>query len=304
MLVVAFPDEGTLRRHLPEPPEVGYRVWDLTDPPLGETIDLLVARYMVDPAAYRALTRQSVRVVQSQTLGYDGVRSELPSGVVYCNAVGVHEDSTAELAMAMMLSDARELPEFQKAQQSSRWEHRYTRGLAGQKVVILGAGGVGSAILRRLSPFGVDVQRVGRSRRTDELGSVADMEGLPELLAEADCVVIAIPLTAETSGLVGTEFLAQLHPGALLVNVSRGPIVDTEALVRAVASRGIRAALDVTDPEPLPEGHRLWTLPGVTITPHIGGHTEAMVARIDAVISTQIERLRSGQSPINAVFTS
>jgi len=301
-LVIALPDADIAGRLPPPPHGVRFIVWDLGDPDPGVTIDLLVLRYMIPPAELRGLDAVTARVVQSQTLGFDGVREYLPSGMVYCNAVEVHEASTGELALALMLASQRGIGEAVAAQPRGEWAHAQHPGLAGKTVLLIGVGGVGREIEKRVAPFDARLVRVARSARTDGRGRVHGMDSLAALLPEADIVVLAVPLASDTRHLVDTEFLALLHPGALVVNVARGGVVDTAALVDWLAAGRGRAALDVTDPEPLPADHPLWTLPGAIITPHLGGHTDAMAGRVDRVVLEQVRRLRAGAPPLNAVF--
>ena len=189
-----------------------------------------------------------------------------------------------------------------RASAAGRWAHEQRPSLADRTVVILGYGGVGRAVEDRLLAFETTVVRVARHARLDERGEVHDLSALADALARADVVVVCLPLNDSTRHMVDDTFLSRMPRGSLLVNVSRGAIVDTDALV-AHARRGqIRAALDVTDPEPLPAGHPLWTLPNVLITPHVGGATTAMKPRMARLINEQIARLRSGDEPLNVVL--
>lgn len=273
-------------------------VWVPGDPPLPDPVDLLVLPYMIPAPELRKLAGMPVRVVQSQTLGYDGVAETLPAEMTYCNAVDVHEGSTAELVLALVLASLRGIPHAVNDARDGAWRHRRQPGLAGRRVLLIGVGGVGREVIRRIEPFDVRLDLVARTARAGVHG-VAD---LPELLPTADVVVVAVPLGDETRGLVDAAFLAAMREGALLVNVARGPVVDTDALVAAVREGRVRAALDVTDPEPLPPGHPLWSLPGVLVTPHLGGDTDAMDTRVDRLVVEQVRRLRAGEPPANVVL--
>jgi phosphoglycerate dehydrogenase-like enzyme len=279
-------------------------LWDLVDaPPAAGRLDLVVPPYMSSPALLRAVAGTAAKVVQSQSIGYDGVGDHLPADVTYCNAAGVHEASTAELAVGLAIASLRGLPAFIQAQQRCDWASGQFESLADKRVVVIGYGGVGRAVVDRLNAFELDNLAVIATRRR-RVGQVL-VHGQDEtegLLRQADVVVLALPLTAETSAMVDATFLAYLRPGALLVNVSRGSVVDTNALVRAVRDRGIRAALDVTDPEPLPPDHPLWQLSGVLITPHVGGNSSAMAPRMARLIRAQVERLVGGRAPTNIVI--
>ncbi|MEP6478396.1 MAG: 2-hydroxyacid dehydrogenase [Rhodoglobus sp.] len=302
-ITVALPDAAILHRLQPAPTGVHFVVWDVADEPAAFPIDLLVLRYMIPAADLARLAAVRVGVVQSQTLGYDGVRDALPPGTVYCNAVDVHEASTGELTLALVLASLRGIPAAAVDQRDGRWAHAQHPGLAGKTVLLVGVGGVGREIEGRLAPFDVTLLRVARTARTDERGVVHGFDRLPELLGEADVVILAVPLTDDTRHLVDAPFLEATKPGALIVNVSRGPVVDTQALVAALEAGRVTAALDVTDPEPLPADHPLWRAPGVLITPHLGGHTDAMSGRVDRLVREQIRRLLAGEPPKNLIFS-
>lgn len=298
--IVATLPTAALQDGVGELPGVSTSVWDLTgEPPAGD-LDLVVPPYMSAPTLLRAL--DGVRAVQSQSIGYDGVADVLPAGVTFCNAAGVHEASTAELAVGLIIADRRELPALVRAQDRGEWRHHRTAALADSRVVVVGQGGVGRAIVARLAPFEVSVVRVASTGRQDADGPVSGVADLPGLLPDADVVVLAVPLTAATTGLVGAAFLAAMQAGALLVNVARGAVVDTDALVAAARAGRVRAALDVTDPEPLPPDHPLWSLPGVIITPHLGGDSAAMAPRISALVRSQLVALRDGTPLRNVVL--
>ncbi len=301
-ITVALPDDATLARLSPPPAGVEFVVWTAEDAPLGRSIDLLVLPYMGSTAALPRLADSTVAVVQSQSLGFDGVQQLLPPGIAYCNAIGVHEGPTAELALALILSAQRGLREAAVAQEAGAWEHDSYPGLAGHSVLLIGVGGVGREIEKRLQPFDVAITRMARTAREDERGGILAMSSLHEVLPQAEIVVIAVPLGEETRHLVSGEFLDRMRQGALLVNISRGAVVDTDALVERLESGAVRAALDVTDPEPLPAGHPLWSAPGLVITPHAGGHVQTMPTRIDPVIRDQIVRLQNNLPPANVVI--
>jgi phosphoglycerate dehydrogenase-like enzyme len=300
VLQVAVPDQD-LAAPLTDA-GAAFTVWTIGDAPPARPFDLLVLPYMMKADDLRRLPSGVAPVVQSQTLGYDGVAERLPAGFVYCNAPGVHEASTAELAVGLIIADRRGLPGFGAAQLEGRWAHAPMPGLAGSRVLLLGAGGVGEQLRLRLEPFEADVVRVGRTARQDAHGPVHGLDELPALLPTADVVVVAVPLNAQTRGLVGDRFLAAMKDGALLVNVARGPVADTAALVAHTANGRLHAALDVTDPEPLPPDHPLWTCPNVVITPHVGGHVGAMAPRMRRVLREQISRLSAGRPPANVVI--
>jgi phosphoglycerate dehydrogenase-like enzyme len=222
----------------------------------------------------------------------------VPDGVTLCSGRGIHDASTAELAVTLTLAALRGVPEFVRAQDREEWLPEPRSSLADLTVLVVGYGAIGAAIERRLDGFEVDVVRVARSARS---GVHATSE-LPQLLPDADVVILILPITDDTRGLVDAGFLAVMKPGALLVNVARGPVVDTDALVAALHEGRVSAALDVTDPEPLPEGHPLWTAPHLLLTPHVGGLTTAMDPRAHRLVRDQLRRFAAG-APLENVVT-
>ncbi|MDN3248793.1 2-hydroxyacid dehydrogenase [Streptomyces mutabilis] len=251
---------------------------------------------------------RSVRVVQTLSAGIDHVEPglrHLPEGVQLCNARGVHEASTAELTLTLILASLRGVPDFVRAQDRGEWLGGFRPALADRKVLIVGYGSIGAAIEDRLVPFEVaPVVRVARSARTTARGPVHPLTELPALLPEADVVVLSTPLTEATRGLADAEFLSRMKDGALLVNVARGPVVDTKALLTELESGRIIAALDVTDPEPLPPGHPLWQAPGVLVSPHAGGPTSAFLPRAKRLLVDQLSRFVNREPLRNVILTT
>ncbi|MFI6725437.1 2-hydroxyacid dehydrogenase [Streptomyces sp. R-74717] len=249
-----------------------------------------------------------VQIVQTLTAGIDHVEPGLgllPAGVRLCNAKGVHEASTAELALALILASLRGFPGFVHGQDKEEWRAGFYPALADKSVLIVGYGSIGAAIEDRLEPFEcARVARVARSARTTARGPVHTLDDLPALLPEADVVVLSTPLNPSTQGLVSAEFLAAMRDGALLVNVARGGVVDTKSLLLELESGRLRAALDVTDPEPLPAGHPLWHAPNVLITPHVGGSTSAFEPRAKRLVAGQLNRFAIGEPVQNVVRTT
>ncbi|MFG2604919.1 2-hydroxyacid dehydrogenase [Streptomyces sp. NPDC048514] len=249
-----------------------------------------------------------VRVIQTLTAGVDDITARLSSivpGVQLCNARGVHETSTAELALTLTLAALRGVPGFVRAQQQERWQSALHPSLADKNVLVVGYGAIGAAIEDRLTPFEVArVTRIARSPRTTARGVVHPITDVLSLLPDADVVILSTPLTQETHGLVDAEFLARMKDGALLVNVSRGPVVDTEALLAELAKGRITAALDVTDPEPLPPGHPLWQAPGVLISPHVGGPSSAFLPRAERLLVDQLTRFVNQEPLRNVILTT
>lgn len=239
-----------------------------------------------------------LRAVQMLTAGVDAIRPNLPDGVTLCNARGAHDASTAEWVLGAVIACQRNFPEFVLAQRDRRWAWEFTDSLADRTVLIVGYGSIGAAIERRLRGFEVRVVRVARSARD----GVHPVSELPDLLPTADIVVMIVPSTAETTGMVDEAFLARMKDGALLVNAARGTVTDTDALLAELRAGRLRAALDVTEPEPLPSDHPLWEAPGVFITPHVGGSTPASAIRAAALVRDQLERYVKGE-PLHNIIT-
>jgi phosphoglycerate dehydrogenase-like enzyme len=303
-LTVSVPGK-TLREALGAlPAGVEFIEWDMSGPAPRDTIDIVVPPYMGGTDKLPGLAGVSTRLVQSQSIGYDGVEQVLPPGHVYANAASVHEASTAELTLALILASQRGIPDFVRAATEGRWAPARHASLADRTVLLIGYGGVGQAIEARLLPFETTVVRVAHTSRRDQRGQIHAISELSELLPTADIVVVAVPLTEETTRLVDDEFLSRMPDGALLVNIARGAVADTDALVAHATSGRLRLALDVTDPEPLPEGHPLFALPNVLVSPHIGGATSAMMPRMARLLRKQIERMLRGDDPLNVVVTS
>lgn len=303
-LLVSVP-EATLREALGEAPDgVEIIEWDMSGPAPVDAIDIVVPPYMNATNKLAQLENVKTRLVQNQAIGYDGVEKVLPIGHVFANAATVHETSTAELALALILASQRGIPGFVRAADEGRWAPVRYESLADRTVLLVGYGGVNKAIEARLVPFETTVVRVARTARTDERGLIYALESLPELLSLADIVVIGVPLNKSTTHLVDDAFLSLMRDGSLLVNIARGPVADTDALLAHAASGRLRLALDVTDPEPLPPGHPLFALPNVLISPHVGGVSSAMLPRMARLVNEQIARMLRGDEPNNVVLRS
>jgi phosphoglycerate dehydrogenase-like enzyme len=249
------------------------------------------------PAAEAFDGLAALRVVQLLTAGVDTWVGRVPEPVILCDARGVHTSATAEWAVAAILAYVRDFPHFARAQARGEWAYRRTDELAGKRVLIVGAGSIGEGIADRLRPFEVSLTLVARRPR-DGVHGVAE---LPELLPQADIVVLAVPLTDDTVGLVDGDFLAAMADGSLLVNAARGRVVDTAALTVELAKGRIGAALDVTDPEPLPPGDPLWQLPNVLLTPHVAASVGGVLERAYALVGDQVRRYAAGEPLLNVV---
>ncbi len=278
--------------------------WDMTEPTPRAAIDIVVPSYMKAADTLPRLADVRTRLVQGQSIGYDDVPGVLPAGHVFANAASVHETATSELALALSLAAQRRLPEFVRQQDAHEWRPRLADGLADRRVLLLGFGGVGKATAARLAPFEVEVVPVATTAREEDGWPVRGIDELPFLLPTADIVILTLPDTPDTRGIIDDAALSALPDGALVVNVGRGPLVDTDALVAHLQRGRILAALDVTEPEPLPADHPLWSCPGLIISPHVGGASRAMNPRIATLVHTQITRMLNGEEPINVVIES
>ncbi|MFA5607677.1 MAG: 2-hydroxyacid dehydrogenase [Leucobacter sp.] len=306
-LVVSLPTDPGLREALAGEPGVEFLTWDLEEPAPRPRIDIVVPPYWGGARRVARVADAEVRLVQWQSIGYNGLEKHLPAGLPVANAASVHETSTAELALALTLAVQRGIPEFVRAADERRWQLRSFPSLADRRVLLVGYGGVGKAIEARLAGFEVKLTRLARTAREERnlAGEPVQVHGFADLhalLADAEVVILGVPLTPETRHLIDAAALAAMPDGALLVNVARGPVVDTDALVAELNPGRLRAALDVTDPEPLPEDHPLWECPNLLVTPHVGGDSSAMLPRMAALIRRQIAHLRAGEAPENLVI--
>jgi phosphoglycerate dehydrogenase-like enzyme len=293
------PDAVDVIGELPE--ELEVVVWDGKGdrPPNAERIQFFVGRYDAPPPPPDSLAGlPALEVVQLVSAGVEPWLDVVPDGVQLCNGRGVHGASTAELAVAGMLAVLRELPRFEQARRAHQWDRAgVTDGLTGKRVLILGAGDIGSRIAAAARAFDADTTMLARTARP----GVHTLDELPGLLGDHEVVVLAIPHTAETHGLVDAAFLAAMPDGGLLVNIARGPIVDTDALLAELQARRLRAFLDVTDPEPLPQAHPLWDAPNLLLTPHVGGGTRGWQRRAYALVREQVLRFVAGKPLKNLV---
>ena len=253
--------------------------------------------FPADEAVVAMAQMPRLRVVQTMTAGFDRVRPHVPAGAVLCNARGVHDASTAEWVVGAAIAALRQFPYFATEQAAGRWSYRFTDCLAGKTVLIVGYGSIGHAVERRLAGFDVDVLRVARSARD----GVRPVSELPDLLPRADVVILLAPVTPDTVGMADAAFLAAMKDGGLLINAARGVLVVTDDLVAEVSSGRLSAAMDVTDPEPLPPGHPLWSLPNVLITPHIGASTPYSGMMAMRFVREQAERYLTGQPLANVI---
>src|SRR5918911_830824 len=299
--IVTVPDKRWVGLWPSEAESVDVRVWDMTGDPPGAP-ELVVLPYIGASAVVHRLAQvPSLRVVQTLTAGYENVLPHVPEGVVLASGAGIHDTSTAELAVGLAIAALRGLGDFARAMPRGEWLTGTRPALADRRMLIVGAGRIASAIADRLAPFEVEVTRVGTRARDDERGHVHAGEELWDLLPRHEVVVLACPLTDATRGMVDAAFLAALPDGALVVNIARGAVVVTDALLAEVSAGRLLAALDVTDPEPLPPDHPLWHAPNVLISPHVGGGTPAFPPRARALLKDQLDRFAAGRPLLNVV---
>jgi phosphoglycerate dehydrogenase-like enzyme len=289
------------------PEGVEVVVYEGDEPPQEAVLErtaFYVPPYLGPPQDLALLGRMPrLEVVQMLTAGVDNVLPLLPDGVTLCNAVGVHDASTAELVVGLVLSRLRRLDDFARAMPHGRWEHGRYDSLADRRVLLVGNGNVARAVAARLAPFEVELTVVSHTPRPSAAPPVHGFDALADLLPRAEVVIVVVPQTEQTRGLVDAGFLARMPDGALLVNASRGPVVVTDALLRELESGRLRAALDVTDPEPLPPEHPLWRAPGLLISPHVGGNTTAFLPRARRLVADQLRRWVAGEALAGVVVT-
>jgi len=306
MALVTMPDASWVA-DTGEIPGLEMVTWDIHEPhPRAEEVAVVVPPYL-DPHQRLDLlgTLPRLELVQLLTAGYDNVTPHLPRGVTLCSGGGIHDASTAELALTLILASIRGIPDFVRAQDRHHWiPTRIWPALADRRVLVVGYGKVGRAIAARLLAFETTVTAVAsRARDGDELvETVHGIDELPALLPEQDVVVVITPLTDATAGLVDAGFLAAMKDGALVVNVARGKVADTDALLAEAASGRLRVAVDVTDPEPLPADHPLWSTPNVLVSPHVGGASTAFRPRALALVRRQLAAYAEGR-PLESVVS-
>ncbi|TQL67775.1 phosphoglycerate dehydrogenase-like enzyme [Nocardioides albertanoniae] len=288
------------------PPGLRFEVFDcryfgadaVEVPASVDEVAFYVPPYLLGSRIFDVVEQMSsLQVVQLLTAGVDAARGRIPEGVTLCNGRGIHDTSTAELTLTLILSSLRGIPDHVRHQDKHTWKQAWFPALADKRVLIVGHGAIGRAIEQRLIPFETEVIGVARTARE----GVRGFDELPALVPEADVVVLATPLTDETRGLVDREFLARMKDGALLVNIARGGVVDTDALVAELATERISAALDVVEPEPLPAEHPLWDAPNLLITPHVGGPSSATWPRAHRIVREQLERFAAGEPLANVM---
>ncbi len=261
-------------------------------------ITFYVPTYMGGRAALELTKKmKNLKVLQMPNAGYDDAIEYVREGITLCNGKSIHDDSTAELAVGLTIASLRGFPDFVRNQDKSAWVHVKNQSINDKKIGIIGFGSIGSTIANMLSGFSVEIIPFTQSGRDNTIA----ISNLDKHLPTLDVVILILPLTAESKHLFNAKRLSLMKDGSLLVNVARGPIVDTDALVKELNSGRITAALDVTDPEPLPSDHPLWKAKGVLISPHVGGNTSAFEKRARRLIESQLQLLADGKSLNNVI---
>jgi len=301
---ITFPDPALLEAVAPLPSGITAGLWDLRGDPEGvraQDIDAVILPYLPG-SGWKALGRlPRLKLVQTQTTGYDGIAELVGPDVAIASAAGVHAAATAELAVGLALASLRGIDQMVRDQANAVWNSVRRRSLADSRVLLVGVGGIGREIARRLAPFEIELVRVGRTARDDADGYVHGTDELAALAARCDVMIVVTPLDESTHHLIGAEVLAAMPDGALLVNVARGAVVDSEALTAEVLAGRLKAAVDVFDPEPIPAGHPLWHSDDIIISPHVGGNTTAFFPRVVKLLRNQLGLLAQGERPVNLV---
>jgi phosphoglycerate dehydrogenase-like enzyme len=279
--------------------------WKLTSAPLEtmspsdlSEITIYVPKYMggkkvLEPTA----VMPNLKILQLLMAGYEDAIPFMRDGQILCNARGVHDFSTSELAISLMLAHFKNHREFALNQSQNLWNHKTAGSIYGKKIAIVGAGSIAQRLKAMLTPFECAVTTFGQSARE----GVEAISTVHAALGSFDCVVLLVPLTAGTRNLVDAKFLGAMKDGALLVNVARGPVVNTDALCAELSTKRLFAALDVTDPEPLTAGHRLWSYDNCTVIPHVGGDSAAFEPQARVFLATQFENCAQGNQPMNVI---
>lgn len=300
MTVVCVPDSNARKLLGALPDGVEVIVWDGEDKKPENLADTVFWVPQVEDStnlAEKFAAMPKLKVTQLTSAGTEDILGHVPDGVLLCTARGVHGSAVAELVLTVILATLRRLPHFGEAQRQGRWDPVEADDLRDKRVLIIGAGDLGEQTARRLRGFDAEPVLVAHTAR-DGIHATSE---LPSLLPEADVVVLTVPLTPETTGLVDAEFLSRMPDGALLVNVARGKVVDTAALLAELTAGRLYAALDVMEPEPLPAGHPLWEAPNLIITPHAAGSIAKSGARAFALVNAQVRRYVAGEDLINIV---
>lgn len=303
---MTFPSTELFEAAGPLPEGMKAGIWDFVSPPEGvelDEIEVAVLPYMAKFSELQDVTTApNLRLVQTQTTGFDGIRELVGPDVAVATAHGVHAASTAELAIGLAIASLRGIGESVRDQAENKWNPSQWPGLADRKVAIVGVGGIGEEIRKRLEPFEVELSRFGTRARTDEHGDIHAVQNLLSHAPNIEVLILIVPHNESTHHLVDAELLAALPDNAVIVNVARGPVVDTDALVKELETGRLRCASDVFDPEPLPADHPIWQLPNALIIPHNGGNTGAFMPRMSRLLKRQVVAWAEGRESENLVF--
>jgi phosphoglycerate dehydrogenase-like enzyme len=317
MLRVGVPEEfdPSLRHLLPAEIQI-VRVPN--DPHEPVDVEFWIVPYMSKTVARALPFMRGVKVLQALSAGIDAMVDSVPKGATLCDGQGIHDIPVAEWVVGAILASLKFFPLYDDIRRTEDWRRRSEgeqvylerhpdekklatprlgEDLTGNHVLIVGYGAIGKAIEHRLTPFDVTFTRVSRSKRE----GVEAIGQLDDLLPAADIVIVIVPLTKDTQGMFDAERIAMMKQGSLLVNAARGPVVVTDALVAALKNNHICAALDVTDPEPLPQGHPLWTALNLFITPHVAGGSPKFLERAFTLAGQQVARYLKGERLLNVV---
>ncbi|MFV0253797.1 MAG: NAD(P)-dependent oxidoreductase [Beutenbergiaceae bacterium] len=298
--IVTLPDD-TLVQDVRAPENVELRVWDWHRSPSDFGQDLPRVQMIVQPmfgwppGVNRLAEFPALRVVQTQSAGVNDIRPLVPEGVALHRLANAHDVGTSEVALALLLASLRRIDKAVLDAQRSLWEPYDAQALATQRVLIVGAGNIGEALRVRIAAFGASITRLARTARDDEHGHIHGLDELHDLLPHHDVVLVIVPLSEQTYHLVDDAFLSSMRDGALFMNVARGAIADTSALVSHLQRGRLRAALDVVDPEPLPADHPLWSCPNLIMTPHVGGMVPTARSGAVRVLGEQIAAFAGGR---------
>lgn len=304
---ISFPTQELIDAVGPIPENLKAVLWDLENDPETplEDIDIAILPYMANPQTLKNVRKApNVKVVQTQTTGFDGMIDLIGGRADINTAAGVHAAATAEMALGLAIASLRGFPQSVRDQQQGRWNPQQWPGLADRTVGLVGVGGIGEEIRKRLEPFEVNLLRFGSTARTDEHGEVFATSELAARAPEIEVLILIVPLNDSTRHLVDAQLLAKLPDGATVINVARGPVVDTDAIVAEVASGRLNMASDVFDPEPLPAGHPLWQHPNALVIPHNGGNTKAFFPRMVKLLKKQVQAWAAGNDGENLVHRS
>jgi len=263
-----------------------------------DEIEFYVPSYMGGIKTLEVITKMTkLKTVHYSQAGYDDILPYIPDNVILCNASGLHDVSTAELAIGLTIASRRGFAQFMDNQKKGLWHRQRNLALADSHVGIVGYGHIGKRIASLLKMFETKVTPFSRSGAD---GSVKINE-FDNYLADLDVIILILPLTKESKNFINSDRIKRMKDGATLINLARGAIVDTDALIAELKTGRITAGLDVTDPEPLPKDHPLWSAPNLIITPHVGGDSSAFEPRARKMVQEQLARIAEKKPLLNQI---